>query len=263
MSLVSRQSASQPQNARRVNIDITPDGKAKMVGYLPEQPTGRAIIDCPGGGYNHLAMQHEGHDWAAWFNSQGIAFFVLTYRLPQGDRTIPMSDAQQAIRIVRDSAKEWGINPNDVGIMGFSSGGHLASLVSTHSTPDCRPNFSILFYPVISMNEPEGHIGSCVNFLGEEGVKDEQLVKEWSSHNAVRSQETPPAIILTATDDRVVPVVTNAILYYTAMNRAGIPCALYVYPSGGHGFGFRTSWLCHDQMLGDLQEWLKTLKAER
>ena len=135
----------QAQTARKITVNITPDGKANMVGYLPETPSGRAIVDCPGGGYSHLATQHEGHDWAEYFNRQGIAFFVLTYRMPNGDRSIPMGDAQQAIRTVRDSAQVWGINPEDVGIMGFSAGGHLASTVSTHSEYDCRPNFSILF----------------------------------------------------------------------------------------------------------------------
>ena len=202
--------------ARKFTVDSTPDGKANMVAYLPENPTGRAIVDCPGGGYSHLATQHEGHDWAQWFNDQGIAFFVLTYRMPNGDRTIPMSDAQQAIRIVRDSAATWHINPYDVGIMGFSAGGHLASTVATHSEYDCRPNFSILFYPVISMNEKETHKGSCVNFLGAEGQKNERLVKAFSNYNAVSSHLTPPAIILTASDDKAVPVLTNSIPYYTA-----------------------------------------------
>ena len=123
----------QAQTARKFTVNITPDGQASMVAYLPTEPTGRAIVDCPGGGYTHLATLHEGHDWAEWFNSQGIAFFVLSYRFPEGDRTRPLGDAQQAIRTVRDSAVVWGINPYDVGIMGFSAGGHLASAVSTHS----------------------------------------------------------------------------------------------------------------------------------
>ena len=249
--------------ARKFTVDITPDGKANMVAYLPENPTGRAIVDCPGGGYSHLATQHEGHDWAQWFNDQGIAFFVLTYRMPNGDRTIPMSDAQQAIRTVRDSAATWHINPYDVGIMGFSAGGHLASTVATHSEYDCRPNFSILFYPVISMNEKETHKGSCVNFLGAEGQKNERLVKAFSNYNAVSSHLTPPAIILTASDDKAVPVLTNSIPYYTAMRRAGNICSLHIYPSGGHGFGFRSTWAYHDQMLNDLAMWLKTLPSPR
>ena len=254
---------AQAQTARKFTVNITPDGKANMVAYLPENASGRAIVDCPGGGYTHLAVDHEGHDWATYFNQQGIAFFVLTYRMPAGDRTIPMGDAQNAIRMVRDSAALWGINPEDVGIMGFSAGGHLASTVSTHSEYDCRPNFSILFYPVISMNERESHKGSCQNFLGKEGQKDEKLVKQFSNQNAVYRHLTPPAIILTANDDGVVPPVTNAIAYYSAMRRQGNDCALYVYPTGGHGFGFRSTWPYHDQMLSDLTKWLEMHKAPK
>ena len=253
----------QAQTARKLTVNITPDGKANMVCYLPDAPTGRAVVDLPGGGYSHLALQHEGHDWADWFNQQGIAFFVVTYRMPNGDRTIPVGDAQQAIRIVRDSAQVWGVNPRDVGIMGFSAGGHLASSVSTHSEYDCRPNFSILFYPVISMDERETHKGSCVGFLGEEGMKNPQLVKEWSNQNAVRSHLTPPAIILMANDDGAVPPVTNGVAYYTAMRRSGNSCAMHIYPSGGHGFGFRTSYKYHDQMLSDLQSWLLSVRSPK
>ena len=255
--------AVQGQTLRKFTVNITADGQSNMVAYLPEQPSGRAVVGCPGGGYQHLSMQNEGHDWAEWFNRQGIAYFVLTYRMPKGDRTIPMSDAQTAIRTVRDSAQVWGINPYDIGIMGFSAGGHLASTVSTHSELAERPNFSILFYPVISMNERESHKGSCVNFLGTEGQKDERLVKEFSNQNAVRRHLTPPAIILTANDDRVVPPVTNGIAYYSAMRRAGNDCALYVYPTGGHGFGFRSNFRYHDQMLNDLSTWLANRKAPR
>lgn len=251
------------QTARKVTVNITADGQANIVGYLPEHPTGKAIVDCPGGGYSHLSMTNEGHDWAEYFNKQGIAFFVLTYRMPKGDRSIPVSDAQNAIRTVRDSAQVWNINPRDVGIMGFSAGGHLASTVSTHSEFDCRPDFSILFYPVISMNARETHKGSCVGFLGEEGMKDEKLVREYSNQNAVRRHLTPPAIILTANDDRAVPPVTNGIAYYTSMRREGNDCSLYVYPTGGHGFGFRQNFKFHDQMLNDLSTWLQTHAGPR
>ncbi len=253
----------QAQTARKLTVNITPDGQSNMVAYLPLQPTGRAVVDCPGGGYSHLSMQNEGHDWADYFNRQGIAYFVLTYRMPKGNRSIPLGDAQQAIRTVRDSAQAWGVNPRDVGIMGFSAGGHLAASVSTHSEFYSRPDFSILFYPVISMNQRESHKGSCVNFLGEQGCQDEQLVKAWSAHNAVVSHLTPPAIVITASDDGAVPPVTNGIAYYLAMRRAGNNCALYVYPTGGHGFGFRSSWAYHDQMLGDLTRWLQTLPSPR
>ena len=247
----------QAQTQRTLKVNLTEDGQANIVGYLPEQPTGKAVVGCPGGGYRGLSMQNEGHDWATYFNQQGIAYFVLTYRMPKGDRTIPIGDAEKAISTVRDSANVWHINPDDVGIMGFSAGGHLASTVSTHSEYAVRPNFSILFYPVISMNEKETHKGSCVNFLGEEGQKDAKLVKEFSNQHAVRRHLTPPAIILTANDDRTVPPVTNGVAYYSAMRWQGNDCALYIYPTGGHGFGFRSSFTYHDQMLNDLTTWLK------
>ena len=250
------------QTAKKFTVNITEDGKANMVAYLPERPSGRAIVDCPGGGYSHLSMENEGHDWAKWFNEQGIAYFVLTYRMPQGDRTIPMGDAQTAIRTVRDSAQAWGINPADVGIMGFSAGGHLASTVSTHSEFAERPDFSILFYPVISMDERETHKGSVDGFLGK-AKTNKQLVREFSNQNAVRRHLTPPAIILLANDDRAVPPVTNGIAYYSAMRNVGNECTLHVYPSGGHGYGFRSNFKYHDQMLSDLKTWLTAHKAPR
>ena len=251
---------AQAQTARKFTVNITDDGKANMVAYLPQNPTGRAIVDCPGGGYSHLSMENEGHDWAPWFNNQGIAYFVLTYRMPNGDRSIPVSDAQQAIRTVRDSAQAWSINPSDVGIMGFSAGGHLASTVSTHSELPERPDFSILFYPVISMNERETHKGSVNGFLGAD-KNNKQLVHDYSNQNAVRRHLTPPAIILLANDDRAVPPVTNGIAYYSAMRNLGNECALHVYPTGGHGYGFRSTFRYHDQMLADLKSWLDNHKA--
>ena len=251
------------QTARKVTLNLSKDGQASLTCYLPTEPSGRAVVGCPGGGYGHLSMQNEGHDWAQFFNEQGIAYFVLKYCMPNGNREIPMGDARAAIRLVRDSAEQWSINPRDVGIMGFSAGGHLASTISTHTEWAERPDFSILFYPVISMNERETHKGSCVNFLGEQGQKDKNLVKEFSNFNAVRRHLTPPAIILTANDDRAVPPVTNGIAYYSAMRRAGNDCALYVYPTGGHGFGMNPKFKYHDQMLGDLRNWLKTHKAPK
>ena len=251
------------QTARQFKVNLTADGEANIEAFLPQNPTGRAVVACPGGGYQHLAMAHEGTDWAPYFNEQGIALFVLKYRMPKGNREIPMQDARNAILMVRDSADAWGINPYDVGIMGSSAGGHLASTISTHEEYASRPNFTILFYPVISMNERETHVGSCRNFLGEEGQKDEKLVKAFSNQNAVRRHLTPPAIIITAHDDRTVQPVTNGIAYYSAMRRNGNYCALYVYPSGGHGFGFRSTWAYHDQMLNDLTQWLKSVKAPK
>ena len=253
----------QAQTAKTFTLDLTDDGKAQMVCFLPEKPSGKAIVGVPGGGYSVLSNTHEGTLAADWMNKQGIAYFVVNYRLPNGDRTIPTGDVRKGIRIVRDSADVWGINPHDVGIMGFSAGGHLSSVVSTLSDFDERPDFTILFYPVISMDERLSHKWSCINFLGEEGHKDPQLVKQFSTQNAVRRHLTPPAIILTASDDRLVPPVTNAVAYYTAMRNAGHECAMYIYPTGDHGFGFGPWFKYHDQMLTDLGNWLNARQTPK
>lgn len=250
------------QTARKFTVNITPDGAANMQVFIPENATGRAVVDLPGGGYTHLAMTHEGTDWVGYFNNQGIVYGVLTYRFPAGDRTIPMSDAMNAIIMMRDSAEAWGVNPYDVGIMGSSAGGHLASTIATHAPIEARPNFQILFYPVISMDEKITHSGSVKAFLGDNRT-DEKLVKEFSNDKQVRSHTTPPAIIILAGDDKSVPPLTNAIPYYIALRKAGVPAAMYIYPSGGHGFGFKTSFKYHNTMLDELTLWLSTLSAPR
>ena len=254
---------AQAQTARKFTLDLTDDGKAQMVCFLPETPSGKAIVGVPGGGYSMLSNTHEGYLASDWLNQQGIAYFVVNYRLPNGDRTLPMGDVWKGIRIVRDSAAVWGINPHDVGIMGFSAGGHLASVISTHSEFDLRPDFTILFYPVISMDERVSHKWSCVNFLGEEGQKNPDLVHDFSTMNAVRRHLTPPAIIITANDDRLVPFVTNGLEYYKAMRNAGNECTVHVYPTGDHGFGFGTWFKYHDLLLEDLGTWLKNLQTPK
>ena len=255
-------SALAQSTARKFVLKNSADGQSELTCYLPQNPTGRAVVDCPGGGYSHLAMDHEGHQWAEYFNRQGIAFFVLKYRMPKGDRNIPLSDAYQAMRTVRDSAAVWHINKEDVGIMGFSAGGHLASSVSTHAEYDARPNFSILFYPVISMDERITHQGSCINFLGEERKTNPQLVKEWSNDKAVRRHLTPRAIILMSSDDEVVPPVTNGVAYYSAMRNEGNECTMHVYPTCGHGWGF-CDVPFHEQMLNDLTSWLNHFQGPK
>lgn len=247
---------AQAQTARKFTLNLTDDGKAQMVCFLPTAPSGKAIVGIPGGGYSVLSNTHEGYLASDWLNGQGISYFVVNYRLPNGDRTLPMSDVENAIRTVRDSAAVWGINPHDVGIMGFSAGGHLASVISTHAAFDVRPDFSILFYPVISMDEAVSHKWSCRNFLGEEGQKNPELVRDFSTQNAVRRHLTPPALIIMASDDRLVPPVTNGVQYYAAMRNAGNECAMYIYPTGDHGFGFGTWFKYHDQMLTDIGNWL-------
>ncbi len=252
----------QAQTIRKFIINLTDDAKAQMVCYLPETPSGRAVVGVPGGGYSMLSNDHEGYMASDWMNKQGIAYFVVNYRLPEGDRSRPISDVEKAMRIVRDSSAVWNINPHDVGIMGFSAGGHLASVISTHSPFDVRPDFSILFYPVISMDEKVSHIWSCRNFLGKD-QKDPTLVHDFSTQNAVRRHLTPPAVIITANDDRLVPPVTNGIAYYSAMRNAGNECSLFVYPEGDHGFGFGSWFKYHDQLLNDLGNWLKARTAPK
>ena len=253
----------QAQTARKFTLDLTSDGKAQMVCFLPETSSGKAIVGIPGGGYSVLSNGHEGYLASDWLNQQGIAYFVVNYRLPEGDRTKPISDVKNAFRIVRDSAKVWGINPHDVGIMGFSAGGHLSSVISTHADFDVRPDFTILFYPVISMDERVSHKWSCVNFLSEEGQKNPELVRDFSTMNVVRRHLTPPAVIISASDDRLVPFVTNGLEYYKAMRNAGNDCAMYVYPTGDHGFGFGPWFKYHDQLLTDLGNWLKDRQAPK
>ena len=142
-SLLLLSMAVQAQTARQFTIDLTEDGKAQMVCFLPEQSSGKAIVGVPGGGYSVLSNTHEGTQASGWLNQQGIAYFVVNYRMPEGDRTKPVGDVEKGIRIVRDSAAVWGINPHDVGIMGFSAGGHLASVISTLSPYEVRPDFTI------------------------------------------------------------------------------------------------------------------------
>ncbi len=232
--------------------------------FMPEKSvnTGRAIVDCPGGGYSHLSMENEGTIWADFFCQKGITFAVVQYRMPKGDRDIPVSDAENAVKLLRDSADQWGINPYDIGIMGFSAGGHLASTVATHAEFEARPNFCILFYPVITMGKKGQHEGSCRNFLGKDR-DDEQLMKLYSNDLQVRRHLTPPTIILLANDDTGVPPVSNGIAFYSAMRNAGNNCALHVYPQGGHGFGFRDSFPYHEQMLSELEQWLKKLDSPK
>lgn len=224
--------------------------------FLPNKrvATGRAVVVCPGGGYAHLAMDHEGYQWAEFFGQLGIATVVLKYKMPHGNHTIPVDDAEQAIRTVRAHAKEWGINPDEVGIMGSSAGGHLATTVATHSTGDAAPNFQILFYPVVSMDPAVTHMGSHDNFLGKNPKKEMEL--EFS--NALKvTPNTPRAFITLASDDHSV-IPQNSIEYYQALCNNKVPASIHAYHSGGHGFGYRTTYLYHTQILTELAAWIRS-----
>ena len=247
------------QHYRKINLQ--PDGLSYLLAYLPQHSTlnskpSTAIVACPGGGYDHLASATEGTAWADFYNEQGIAYFVLKYRMPKGDRTLPIADAEAAIKMVRDSAKVWGINPKQVGIMGSSAGGHLASTIATHSNKSVAPNFQILFYPVITFGEG-CHKGSRKNFLGKDEKKAD-VVKQYSNELQVKKGVTPPAIILLADDDRSVPPTTNGKAYYEALQQAGIPSELHIYPKGGHGFGFK-KFAHHDDVLEAIRSWMNGL----
>ena len=250
---------SAAQTAREFTLPLTPDGSAELVVYLPENPTGRAVVACPGGGYAVLSNTHEGAAWHEYFNGKGVAFALVNYRIPHGNRTLPISDAEQAMRTMRDSAARWQLNPRDIGIMGSSAGGHLASTIATHAPFALRPDFQILVYPVITMG-PGTHQGSLEGLLGEDR-NDPDVVRLYSNELQVKSHLTPPAIILLADDDALVPPVPNAIAYYTAMRNAGNSCSLHIYPSGGHGFGYMPFFAYREQMLSDLSAWLDKLPA--
>lgn len=220
--------------------------------YRAAKPNGMAIVTCPGGGYVRLATAHEGHDMAAWFNAQGITFAVLKYRMPNTHHDVPLSDALQAIRIMKQHAEEWGYNK--VGIMGSSAGGHLASTAATHFTEDSRPDFQILFYPVVSMVNPT-HQGSKDNLLGK--TPSQEMLNLYSNEKQVTPQ-TPPAFIMHSSDDKAVPV-SNSIDYYTALVKNGVSASLHIYPIGGHGWGFRDNFIYKRQWTGELEKWLREI----
>ena len=252
------------------NMELWPKGapnsngdekdKAELTVYLPDakKATGRAVVCCPGGGYSHLAMDHEGHQWATFFNNQGIALIVLKYRMPHGNRLIPISDAEEAMKVVRRHAAEWHIDRNNVGIMGFSAGGHLASTIATHSTGDAAPNFQILFYPVITMDLGFTHKGSHDNFLGEGHSKKElrKLETEYSNDLQV-NRTTPRAFLALSDDDKAVPAA-NGFGYYQQLYKHDVPASIHIYPTGGHGWGYRESFTYHYQMVFELKGWLES-----
>lgn len=226
--------------------------EATLTVYPAKKPNGQAILACPGGGYAGIAVNHEGHQMASMFNAQGITYAVLHYRMPNGDNTIPLGDAQRAIRVMRSHAQEWGFKT--LGIMGFSAGGHLACTAATHYTPDTRPDFQVLFYPVVTMGD-KTHKGSRTNLLGEN--PSEELVNRFSNEKQV-TPDTPPAFILHSTDDKSVPVV-NSVNYYLAMVQNGVSATMHLYPIGGHGWGHRDSFLYKRQWMDELEKWLREI----
>ena len=228
--------------------------KPSITVYPASKPNGLAIIMCPGGGYARLAMNHEGHDMASWMNTMGITYVVLKYRMPNGNNEVPLSDAEQAIRLVREHAAEWGVNPQRVGIMGASAGGHLAaSLATLYSSDKTRPDFQILFYPVISMAKGSTHAGSRENLIGTN--PSQELEQKYSLERQV-SPRSPQAFIMLSSDDAGVPPI-NGIGYFLALRDQKVPASLHVYPTGGHGWGFNDNFTYKRQWTGELEKWLR------
>jgi acetyl esterase/lipase len=241
--------------------------EAELYVYLPKQGinTRAAAIICPGGAYIMESMSNEGSLMAEWLASQGIAGIVLKYRLPYGHHEVPLDDAQRAIRIVRQKAVEWGIAPSKIGIAGSSAGGHLASTAGTHfdlGDPDstdpierisCRPDFMLLIYPVISLTEDFGHIGSRTNLIGTGNKWD--LVEKYSNQFHVTPQ-TPPTFLILADDDVAVPA-RNSVEFYLALKKNKIPAEMHIYRTGGHGFGIAKKNLPVDYWPNLFIDWMK------
>lgn len=249
--------------------DTFEDSDAKITVHLPKHPGGSAMIICPGGGYGGLVTGAEGHEIAEWLNSHGIAGVVLEYRLPAGRSFVPLLDAQRAIRMVRANSEAWQIDPTQIGIMGFSAGGHLASTAATHfdagnpnatdprDRPSCRPDFAVLVYPVVTMGE-QAHGGSRTNLLGKN--PSQELVELFSNEKQV-TEQTPPMFLTHAIDDAPVPSVNSKTLF-DALQSKLIPSKYLELPSGGHGLnGYKgPMW---DAWQKQSLEWLGKLQPRR
>jgi acetyl esterase/lipase len=215
--------------------------------------TGKAVLICPGGSYSGLAIKNEGGDFAEWFSANGITAVVLKYRMPNHHYMIPLEDAKQAMRIIRTNAATWEVNPQAIGVMGFSAGGHLASTLLTHFDSATRPDFGILFYPVITFNPTHTHQGSVDNLLGEEQTP---ALITYFSNEAQVTRNTPPTLLFHSDDDKTVPV-DNSLFFYNALQRNGVHASLYIFPTGEHGWGYKTSFPYHESMKSIVLKWME------
>ncbi|MDA8563939.1 alpha/beta hydrolase [Mariniblastus sp.] len=232
-----------------------------------ETKTGTSIVILPGGAYSHLAMDHEGFQIAKWLNKNGIHAFVCDYRRRGKGygHPAPMLDAKRAIRTVRSNAKQYGIDPSKIGVLGFSAGGHLASTVATHfdsgdansddiiERQSSRPDFAILCYPFIAMGTPFSHKGSQRNLLGKEPAM--ATVKMLSNHLQV-TKDTPPTFLWHCSDDKTVPP-ENSIVYFQALLASGVPAELHIYQSGGHGIGLAAGKTGTEDWSDACLSWMK------
>ena len=242
----------------------TPEDTPAVQAFLPEKPTGASIVVCPGGGYG-MRADHEGPVVGKWLAQNGVTAFVLRYRLGSKGyhHPVEMTDAGRAVRFVRHHAGDWKLDPQRIGILGFSAGGHLASTVATHwdegdkSAQDLidrqssRPDLQILIYPVITMG-PTGHAGSRNNLLGKERANDAALIELLSNEKHVNAK-SPPAFLVHTTEDKAVPI-SNSDDYAAALKKAGVQVEYVRTEKGQHGFGLKDFWTkpCID--------WLRKMK---
>lgn len=262
MMLLSSLGISAQEPAGGTDHRVWPDSsdpqleKVSFRAFLPEagKATGRAVVILPGGGYSGLAAQHEGYDWAPFFNERGIAVFVLLYRMPKGNHEGPREDVNQTFALIREHAEQWHVNPSQIGIMGSSAGGHLAASTSTLNPDSLKPAFQVLLYPVISMETGITHQGSRNNLLGTD--PSEKLVDQYCCEKQV-TPSTPRAILLLSDDDKGV-IPANSIGYYQALHKAGVPAGMHIYPTGGHGWGYNLNFAYHNEVLLELSAWLKS-----
>ncbi|MEO6569674.1 MAG: alpha/beta hydrolase [Opitutaceae bacterium] len=230
-----------------------------------DRPNGTTVIICPGGGYGNLSMMREGEQYANWLSSLGVSSFVLKYRLAEFGHPAPLQDVLRAVRIVRSRAAEFKINPDRIGVMGSSAGGHLAASAGTlfdHAdgktgaaldSVKARPDFLILLYPVITMSDPAAHAGSRKNLLGANPTHE--LLHRMSVETQVTSA-TPPTLLIHTQEDQTVPV-ENSILFYQALTRAKVPAEMYLFEKGGHGMGMRNGLGTSSNWHKRAEDWLQ------
>lgn len=246
-----------------IQIKLWPDeagNDAEVFIYTPWRggSPSSAILICPGGGYQGLAMDHEGHDMAKWYANKGLVAVVLKYTMPKGDHTLPLRDAEKAISMIRENARRLYIDTNKVGVVGSSAGGHLAASLSTLAADGNRPDFAILYYPVISFDNMTTHGGSKKNLLGD-NINNQELVDRYSLQKQV-DDKTPPTLLLLSDDDKSV-VPENSLLYYSALKKKEIPASMHIFPIGGHGWGFRDNFKYQQDSRSLIYEWLKFLQV--
>jgi len=269
---------AQPRGPEPETVSLWPDGapgakgeqdadKPTLSVYLPEDAaaTGAGVVVCPGGGYQALAMDHEGRQVAGWLNSFGVAAFVLKYRIaPRYRHPAPLQDAQRALRYLRAHAGRLGVDPARIGIWGFSAGGHLAATAATQfdaGGPEAadeiermssRPDFLILGYPVIVFGEDAAHGGSQRNLLGEN--PDPELVRSLSAEKQITAG-TPPAFLFHTNEDKAVPA-ENSVEFYLALRKAGVPAELHIYERGRHGVGLASTDRVLSSWPDRLADWM-------